>query len=172
MRLLFIIPLTIFALLAAYSASYGADVKKYLFIPSIQIVEYNDYIAFQVKQRVIIRLRRTRQDGRASFSDFGNSKRPKVKFEEQIVGKCIAVDEIIGFAPGPDASESLEFLTKDQKIIRAYLADNCRAREFYAGAYIEKSKDGKLCRKRDIIHARYGAKCELDRFRLLVPETS
>ena len=164
--------MTIFALLAAYSASYGAEIKKYLFIPSIQIIEHNSYAALQVKQRVIIRLRRTRQVGRTSLSDFGSSKRPKVKFEEQTIGKCIAMNKILGFAPGPDASESLEFVTKDRKIIRAYLAGNCRAREFYAGAYIEKPKDGKLCRKRDIIHARYGAKCELDRFRLLVPETS
>lgn len=90
--------------------------------------------------------------------------------EERKIGKCIAIDTLVGFAPGP--AESLEFFTKDRKRVRAYLSDNCRAKEFYAGAYIEKPKDGKLCRKRDIVHARYGAECQLDRFRLLVPETS
>lgn len=172
MRLFFIIPLTLLALFTAYTASYGADIKRYLYIPSVQFLEQSRFVAYQVKQRVIIRLQRTRQVGRASLSGFNRSKSPKVKFEEQKIGKCIAVNEIIGFASGPESSDSLEFITKDQKLIRAYLADNCRAREFYAGAYIEKPKDGKLCRKRDVVHARYGAKCEVDRFRLLVPETS
>lgn len=159
-------------LFTAYSASYGAEIKKFLYIPSVQFFESSNYIAYQVKQRVIIRLQRSRRAGRASLSGFSSTNRPKVNFEEQKIGKCIAIDKIIGFAPGPESSESLEFITKDRKLIRAYLADNCRAREFYAGAYLEKPADGKLCRKRDVVHARYGAKCELDRFRLLVPETS
>ena len=34
----------------------------------------------------------------------------------------------------------------------------------------EKTGDGKMCAGRDILHSRTGAKCEIDRFRELVPE--
>ena len=62
-----------------------------------------------------------------------------------------------------------ELLTRDGILIRAYLSEGCLAREFYAGAYMERSYDGKLCVDRDMLHARTGAKCQIDKFRLLIP---
>jgi hypothetical protein len=90
------------------------------------------------------------------------------KWKEEKIGKCILMDRLIGSRPGP--KESLEILTRDGNMIRAYLGDGCLAREFYAGAYVERSADGKLCIDRDLLHARTGAQCEIDKFRLLVPE--
>lgn len=168
MRLIYFISFSILAFCGAFSVSQAADVKKYLYLPTFQLVETQNYTTLQINQRIIIRLQRTSGARRASFSSRNGGT--KVKLEERKIGKCIAMDNLVGFAPGP--AESLEFITKDRKLIRAYLADNCKAKEFYAGAYIEKSEDGKLCQKRDIIHARYGAECALDRFRQLVPETS
>ena len=78
------------------------------------------------------------------------------------------MDRLIGSRPGP--KESLEIMTRDGNLIRAYLGDGCLAREFYAGAYVERSFDGKLCIDRDLLHARTGAQCEIDKFRLLVPK--
>jgi len=72
-----------------------------------------------------------------------------------------------GSRPGPD--RTLDLFTRDGILIRAYLGDVCLAREFYAGAYMERSYDGKLCVDRDLLHARTGAKCEIDKFRLLIP---
>ncbi|MEH6660794.1 MAG: hypothetical protein V7679_04010, partial [Parasphingorhabdus sp.] len=60
-------------------------------------------------------------------------------------------------------------ITKDRKRIRAQLEDTCQARSFYSGFYVEKTKDGKICAGRDILHSRTGAKCEIDRLRELVP---
>ena len=54
--------------------------------------------------------------------------------------------------------------------VRAQLEENCQARSFYSGFYMEKSADGKMCAGRDILHSRTGAKCEIERFRELVPE--
>jgi hypothetical protein len=90
------------------------------------------------------------------------------KWQEKKIGKCILMDRLIGSRPGP--KESLEILTRDGNVIRAYLGEGCLAREFYAGAYVERSADGKLCIDRDLLHARTGAQCEIDKFRLLVPE--
>jgi hypothetical protein len=98
-----------------------------------------------------------------------SSKRSEsTKWKEQKIGKCILMDRLVGSRPGP--KESLEILTRDGNLIRAYLGDGCLAREFYAGAYVERSADGKLCIDRDLLHARTGAQCEIDKFRLLVPE--
>lgn len=169
MRFFIIIILSILAIFASASISYGAEIKRYLYIPSFNITQGNGFVALQVNQRIIIRLQRTQGARRSSLSRSGNGSK-RIKYEERKIGKCIAMDKLLGFSPGP--AQSLEFLTKDRQLIRAYLSDNCQSKEFYAGAYIEKPKDGKLCRKRDIIHARYGSECELDRFRLLVPETS
>ena len=67
------------------------------------------------------------------------------------------------------ADRYLDLVTKDRKRIRAQLEDKCQARSFYSGFYVEKTADGKMCAGRDILHSRTGAKCEIDRFRELVP---
>jgi len=91
----------------------------------------------------------------------------KLQYKEKKIGKCLWVDRLGGSRPGPD--RTLDLLTRDGILIRAYLGDGCLAREFYAGAYMERSYDGKLCVDRDLLHARTGAKCEIDKFRLLIP---
>ena len=91
----------------------------------------------------------------------------KLQYKEKKIGKCLWVDRLGGSRPGPD--RTLDLLTRDGILIRAYLGDGCLAREFYAGAYMERSLDGKLCVDRDVLHARTGAKCEIDKFRLLIP---
>ena len=73
-----------------------------------------------------------------------------------------------GARPGPGKEQNLEFVSKSGQLYRAYLGDGCLAREFYAGAYMEKSLDGRLCEGRDLVHARTGAKCEIDKFKRLV----
>jgi hypothetical protein len=94
--------------------------------------------------------------------------RKAVIYNEEKIGRCLMMDRLIASRPGP--KNSLELVTRERQLIRAYLGDGCLAREFYAGAYVERSSDGRLCVDRDILHARTGAKCEIDKFRLLVPE--
>ena len=116
---------------------------------------------YQVRkdQRVIIRI------PPKNVPAAGKQSKP-VQYKEEKIGKCLLMDRLIGSRPGP--KESLEILTRDGNLIRAYLGDGCLAREFYAGAYVERSDDGKLCIDRDLLHARTGAQCEIDKFRLLV----
>src|SRR3546814_5850072 len=61
--------------------------------------------------------------------------------------------------------DSIDLITRQRQRLRAQLNRGCRALDFYAGFYMEGSKDGKLCEDRDQIHARTGAKCEIDKFR-------
>ncbi len=121
----------------------------------------------RVEQRVIVRIPRQRSTP-ASTGPSTTSSKP-IKYKEKKAGKCLNMDRLIASRPGP--KESLELATRDGTIVRAYLGDGCLAREFYAGAYIERPADGKLCVDRDLVHARTGAKCEIDKFRLLVPKS-
>lgn len=118
----------------------------------------------RIEQRVIIRFPNQPVPAPPGRSD----KRNAVLYNEEKIGKCLLMDRLVASRPGP--KNSLELVTRERQLIRAYLGDGCLAREFYAGAYVERSKDGKLCIDRDILHARTGAKCEIDKFRLLVPE--
>ena len=119
----------------------------------------------RVDQRIIIRL-----PSPVSAPEAVGAQRQsvaKLQYKEKKIGKCLWVDRLGGSRPGPD--RTLDLLTRDGILIRAYLGDGCLAREFYAGAYMERSFDGKLCVDRDVLHARTGAKCAIDKFRLLIP---
>ena len=120
----------------------------------------------RIDQRVIVRL--PSQSFAPMNAPAARSKQAtKIKYKEQKIGKCLWIDKLAGSRPGTKGT--LELLTRDGVLIRAYLGDGCLAREFYAGAYMERSYDGKLCIDRDLLLARTGAKCEIDKFRLLVP---
>ena len=124
-----------------------------------------DYRQVRIDQRVIVRF-----PAPDSIPATGGAQRQsvgKIRYREKKIGKCLLVHRLGGSRPGPD--RSLDLLTRDGILIRAYLGDGCLAREFYAGAYMERSFDGKLCVNRDILHARTGAKCDIDKFRLLIP---
>ena len=121
----------------------------------------------RIEQRIIIRVPR-QSISPASSPVLGSLKSRPIKFDEQKIGKCLIMDRFVASRPGGGSKENLELVTRDGSVVRAYLGGGCLAREFYAGAYMERPSDGKLCVDRDLMHARTGAKCEIDKFRLLV----
>lgn len=134
--------------------------------PFTPLVRLNtEFRQVRVDQRIIIRL----PSPVSAPAAVGAQRQSvaKLQYKEKKIGKCLQVDRLGGSRPGPD--RTLDLLTRDGILIRAYLGDGCLAREFYAGAYMERSLDGKLCVDRDVLHARTGAKCEIDKFRLLIP---
>jgi hypothetical protein len=133
------------------------------FAPFLRLqTEFNQV---RIDQRIIIRL----PSPSSAPAAVGAQRQSvaKLQYKEKKIGKCLWVDRLGGSRPGPD--RTLDLLTRDGILIRAYLGEGCLAREFYAGAYMERSFDGKLCVDRDVLHARTGAKCEIDKFRLLIP---
>ena len=88
------------------------------------------------------------------------------RFSERKVGKCVPVAGIAGVQIGGD--DRLMLFMRDQRLIGAKLDKACRARDFYSGFYVERSKDGKLCVDRDMIHSRSGTSCSLSRLRQLI----
>jgi hypothetical protein len=130
----------------------------------IDLLDGTQDFQLRVEQRVIVRF----PNQPVTVSTGRGDNRKSVIYNEEKIGKCLLMDRLIASRPGP--KNTLELVTRERQLIRAYLGDGCLAREFYAGAYVERSKDGKLCIDRDLMHARTGAKCEIDKFRLLVPE--
>lgn len=167
MRLLFSLSLFLIGLFVAVSAAW-ADIwtgrPDMADRPALNMPSGNYQV--RVQQRIIVRI--PARPVRPGTLNFDARLREPPKLREQKIGKCLKMDRLIGSRPGP--KESLELITADGALIRAYLGDGCLAREFYAGAYIEKPDDGRLCVARDVIHARTGAKCPIDKFRLLVAE--
>jgi hypothetical protein len=149
-------------ILAGAAASGGVGRSAMPGFISLLHIQFGDgWYQVRTNERVIIRI--------PPKSEPASSKRSEpIEYKEEKIGKCLLMDRLIGSRPGP--KESLEIMTRDGNLIRAYLGDGCLAREFYAGAYVERSSDGKLCIDRDLLHARTGAQCEIDKFRLLVPK--
>jgi len=155
-----------FGLLAISHSAWGQVELVQSDNPFAPIVRINTgFYQVRIDQRVIVRL--PSPPATASANALKKSSAVPVRYKEQKIGKCLWIDKLAGSRVG--TKQSLELLTKDGVLIRAYLGDGCLAREFYAGAYMERPYDGKLCVDRDLLHARTGAKCEVDRFRLLIP---
>jgi hypothetical protein len=113
----------------------------------------------RMEQTVIIRVPRAAPPPKGKGRDFQQN------FKEEKMGGCVAMKKIAGVRVASD--QSLELLTVDGHMVRAYLSKGCEAREFYSGFYIEKPGDGKFCKEREILHARSGAECRVTKFRLL-----
>ncbi|GAA0479435.1 hypothetical protein GCM10009096_21910 [Parasphingorhabdus litoris] len=121
----------------------------------------------RIEKRIIIRVPRRRPAASAPLADFSRRSAP-TRYTLKKIGKCLPMNNILGVQRFGE--RYVDLVTKDRQQIRARLEKKCQARNFYSGFYMEKSQDGKICTGRDILHSRTGSKCEIDRFRLLVPE--
>ncbi|MDZ3830989.1 MAG: hypothetical protein U0S50_04135 [Sphingopyxis sp.] len=136
-------------------------------IPESQTASYWQMV---IEQQLIIRV----PARRSSLNNFVATPRAPTRPREQPIvwkekkaPKCVSMRNILGMQA--TQRDSIDLITRQDQRLRARLNRGCRALDFYAGFYMEGNKDGKLCEGRDQIHARTGAKCEVDKFRLLVP---
>ncbi|MEW4468408.1 hypothetical protein AB1K62_11310 [Parasphingorhabdus sp. JC815] len=127
----------------------------------------HEYAQVRIEKRVIIRVPRRRPVRSAIMADFAESILSQ-RYKEKKIGKCLPMNNILGVRGFGD--RHLDLVSKNNQMVRVRLKKKCQGRSFYSGFYMEKSDDGKICSGRDILHSRTGAKCEIDRFRLLVPE--
>lgn len=93
---------------------------------------------------------------------------PMLEWSERKGPKCIAVDEIRGaMLSGRDG---VDFMLPHRRRVRAKLADDCPALDFYNGFYLSTEEDERICARRDTIRSRVGGSCRIERFRELVPK--
>ena len=123
-----------------------------------------------IEQQLIIRV----PARRSPITNFSAGPAPSARatdlpvvWKEKKAPKCVAMRNILGMQAVQ--RDSIDLITRQKQRLRAQLNRGCRALDFYAGFYMQGSKDGQLCEDRDQIHARTGAKCEIDKFRLMVP---
>lgn len=125
----------------------------------------------RIEQRIIIRVPR-QSLSRSSLMPMPAPRRAPPpeppRFERRKIGKCVAMRDVTGVRVVNN--DMLVLFMRDQRMIEAQLERTCSAREFYQGFYMERSGDGRLCVDRDMIQARSGSKCEVERLRQLVPE--
>jgi hypothetical protein len=124
------------------------------------------YAQVRIEKRVIIRVPRRRATPLAPMAGF-SQETSRQSYREKKIGKCLPMNNILGVQMFAD--RYLDLVTNDRKRIRVQLEDKCQARSFYSGFYVEKTADGRMCAGRDILHSRTGVKCEIDRFRELIP---
>lgn len=125
----------------------------------------------RIEQRIIIRVPRQSMS-RSSLMPMAPPRRAPLpeppRFERRKVGKCVMMRDVTGVRVIDD--DMLVLFMRDQRMIEAELERSCSAREFFQGFYMERSGDGQLCIDRDLIQARSGSKCEVEKLRQLVPE--
>ncbi len=115
-------------------------------------------------QRVIIRVPRA-PVAPASFS--APRPLPPIQWVEKRADRCVPVQDLA--AVTISRPDSVDLLLAGGKRLRARLADDCAALDFYAGLYFKPSGDGRMCASRDVLRSRSGGQCRISQFRTLVP---
>lgn len=120
----------------------------------------------RIEQRVVVRIAPQPPAARQNMLADLPQRELAPKFEERKKEKCVALEGIAGVQTG--SGNRLVLFLRDRRMISVNLEKACRARDFYSGFYVEKSKDGRLCVERDKLQSRTGARCEVEAMRQLV----
>lgn len=115
-----------------------------------------------IEQRVIIRVPMARARERER-----KVEKP-TEWKEKKGPKCIAIRSIRGASI--TSPRGVDLILADGHRYRAHLERGCRSVGFYAGFYVEPSRDGSLCSRRDELQSRNGMACVIDSFKRLVED--
>jgi hypothetical protein len=91
---------------------------------------------------------------------------PDLQWIEHKGPKCIHTKDLRGaLLSGPD---SVDFILRGKKRMRASFDTRCPALDFYGGFYLNTGDD-EICAGRDVIRSRVGSGCVIDKFHRLAP---
>jgi hypothetical protein len=82
--------------------------------------------------------------------------------------KCLKLGDIRGALISLDTG--ITMVTGEDDFFRVHFSRSCRSADFYASFYIEPNKDGAICAGRDMLHARNGSQCGIEKFSRLEPD--
>jgi len=120
----------------------------------------------RIRQRVIVRVSPAPPRARTQMLADLPRRPMRQRYEEVEHDDCVDVNDIVGVQPTTD--NRLLFFTQERQVLSARLEQSCTARAFYAGFYVERNDDGRLCVARDLLQSRAGASCEVADFSRLV----
>ena len=149
------IPATLLALAGPAAAAALRDTPTRPAPARIQVAQIS------IHERVIIRVPRM---SRMPMRTVDRT----IEWKEHKGPKCVAVAEIAGAMLNKDGA--VDLLMDDQTRLRARLDGDCMPLDYYSGFYLKPGPDGMVCRDRDAIRMRSGARCEIDGFKSLRPK--
>ena len=149
------IPATLLALAGPAAAAVLRDPPVRPAQARVQVIQMS------IHERVIIRVPRM---SRMPMQTIDRT----TEWKEHKGPKCIAVAEIAGAMLNKDGA--VDLLMADQTRLRARLDGDCMPLDYYSGFYLKPGPDGMICKERDAIRMRSGARCEIDGFRSLRPK--
>lgn len=120
----------------------------------------------RIEQRVVVRITPQPSAPRPDLLNDLPARRTSTRFEEGGKAKCVPLQNIAWVETG--SGNRLVLILRNRQMISVALEKSCRARDFYSGFYVEKSKDGRICVDRDRLQSRTGASCEVEGMRELV----
>ena len=121
-----------------------------------------DFAQLTVRQRIVVRVP-------ALPVTSPNGVKPRALHWKETKGpKCLPMNALAGASV--TRADAVDLVLRGGARIRAQLADECPALDYYSGFYITPTSDGRVCADRDMIHDRSGSMCEIERFRTLVPQ--
>jgi hypothetical protein len=139
--------------LALMSAAAGPVAAAPVPVDEIEIAQMT------IQQRVVVRV---------PLAPMPVAPPVQVRWVEKKGPKCVGLNSVAGFAVrGPQV---VDLLLRDGQRVRTRLEKECRSLDLGYGFYVKPNADGRICRDRDVIHARTGGQCEVDNFSSLVPE--
>lgn len=150
---------------AAAAAGQGTAATS-IFNPLSAMRESSVVQQIRIEQRVVIRITPQAPSARQSLTANEPQRAATTRFEERGKEKCVPLEDIAGVQTG--SGNRLVLFLRDRRMISVNLEKSCRARDFYSGFYVEKSKDGRLCVSRDKLQSRTGASCAVEVMRQLV----
>lgn len=149
------IPATLLALAGPFVAAMRDVPQPRFALDGMQVAQIS------IHQRVIIRVPRMSRAPARAFS-------PPREWKEHKGPKCIAVAAIAGAMLNQEGA--VDLVMDDTTRLRARLDGDCRPLDYYSGFYLRPGPDGLICKDRDAIRMRSGARCEIDGFRSLRPK--
>ena len=120
----------------------------------------------RIEQRMVVRISPHAASNRQELAAQAFEREIASRYQERRIGKCIPLEAIAGVQTG--GGNRIVLFLRDDRMISVSLAKSCRSRDFYSGFYVERNQDGRLCIERDLLQARTGAKCEIERLRQLI----
>lgn len=155
-------------LLAATGASTASKAGEAPPPHSIQLAQVT------IEQRVIIRIPTIPPPGVARLqrgaitAPLPPDPTQDVELKEVKGPKCVKLDSLRGALINSKTGVTL--LTDKDDALRTHFTKSCRPADFYSGFYVQPTKDGSICAGRDMVHARNGTTCDIQKFTRLVPD--
>lgn len=119
-----------------------------------------EFAQVTIRERILIRVRPQRP---VVLDSAGRVAKVEPVWSERRAQKCVAAHDLAGAAVSRGGD--VDLMMVDGNRLRAKLAKDCPAIDFYGGFTLKPNRDGRICGGRDVLRARSGASCPIARFR-------